>query len=316
MRNRKQNNGLYDVIIIGAGPAGLTAAIYASRAGLKTLLFGIPEESNIYRASVVDNYFGTGSVAGRRLIKLGLDKALGNGAEFAKKTVVNASRDKKDIFKITDSDNNQYRSKTIIICTGLGFKPSGIKNEQQFISRGVSYCVTCDGPFFKGKKLAVIGNANFAGCEALHLKVYSDNIMILSNGNDFNFSFSMNRELKTKNISLRKTVRIKEFAGDKKLKSIVYADGVEEKFDGVFMALGVAGASDFAAKLGLGRCGPQNAFLVADARSGKTNIPGVYAAGDCAGGHAQVAKSAGEGCNAAISVIEFLKGISKYADYC
>ena len=108
---------------------------------------------------------------------------------------------------------------------------------------------------------------------------------------------------------------ISEFIGTTKLEKLKFSDGSEAVYDGVFVALGVASASDFANKLGLMRTGPQQAFIVADPRTGVTNVKGVYAAGDCTGGNAQAAKSAGEGCNAAISAIKLLKGVAAYVDY-
>lgn len=306
---------MYDTIIIGAGPAGFSAAIYAGRAGLKTLLLGIPSESSIFKASVIDNYFGVdGNISGAELLNRGRKQAIKAGVEFEESEVVDLVKNKDD-FAITAVNKNKYETKTIIICSGLNFKPSGIKNEQQFVGRGVSYCVTCDGPFFKQKKVAVIGNTNFAACEAMHLAIYTPNVSILSHGKEISISQDMQRDLSQKNITVIETGRVSEFLGNGKLEA-VSVDGKNLKFDGIFMAMGAAGASDFANKLGLERHGPQNSYLVINPRTGATNIPGVYAAGDCVGGHAQAAKSVGEGCNAAIGVIEYIKGMSKYVDYC
>ncbi|MEK7524088.1 MAG: FAD-dependent oxidoreductase [Patescibacteria group bacterium] len=305
----------YDVIVIGAGPAGWGAAVYTARAGLKTVVFGLLAQSNLYKAHVVENYFGFPSISGPNLMEEGKKQALRFGAEFVEREVVALKRSDGGIVSATDTDQNHYTAKAIIICSGLGFKPSGIKNEQPLIGKGVSFCATCDGFFFKGKNIAVIGHGHFAGEEALALLAYTPNVSILSHRKEFSFSEKIQEGLQKGGIKLIKTPRIKEFIGATKLEKLKFADDTEMVFDGAFLALGIATAGDFANKLGILRTGPQNAFLVADPRTGKTNIPGVYAAGDCTGGNAQAAKSAGEGCNAAMSVIKELKGVAAYVDY-
>ena len=307
---------MYDTLIIGAGPAGFSAAIYTARAGLKTVLLGILKNSNAYKAHVIDNYFGFGeSMSGPALMEQGKKQAQRFGTEVVEREIVNLKMNEDGTFVAVDSERTSYAAKTIIICSGLGFKPSGIKNEQPLTGRGVSFCATCDGFFFKGKKIAVIGNTNFAAEEALNLLSYSANITILSHGKEFIFSESQRVGLEKNNVALVKTPRIAEFVGKEKLEKMKCVDGSELIFDGAFLALGIATAGDFANKLGVMRTGPQNAFIVADTRTGITNVKGVYAAGDCIGGNAQAAKSAGEGCNAAISAIKFIKGVAAYVDY-
>lgn len=314
---------IFDTIIIGCGPAGLSAAIYAARAGLSTLVFGVINNSNAYKAHIIENYFGFDApITGPFLMEEGKKQAARFGATFVAKDIIDIKHHDDGTFTLSDTDRLTYHAKTIIICSGLGFKPSGIKNEQQLIGRGISFCVTCDGFFFKGKKCAVVGSANFAGEEALQLLTYTPQVTILSHGKDFSFGPKILEGLQKNNVMLVKTPRIKEFKstdaapGGAKLEKIVYADGTEETaFEGVFMALGNATAADFATKLGVARTGPQNAYIVADPRTAATNVPGIYAAGDCTGGNAQAAKSAGEGCNAAISIIKLIKGVAAYVDY-
>lgn len=321
---------MYDVVIIGAGPAGLSCAIYTARAGLKTVVLGVIKNSNAYRAHILENYMGFAEqISGEHLLTESVKQAKRFGAKFVEREIVDirAEGDAKRAeggtghagggatFTVTDSDRATYTAKTLVICSGLGFKPSGIKREQELTGRGVSFCVTCDGAFFKQKKLAVIGNADFAAEEALQLLSYSPGVTILSHGKDFDFTPKLGEALKKTGVKLRKSPRVIEFIGAERLTGIKCADGAELEFDGAFMALGKATAADFANKLGIERTGPQNAYLVANPRTGETNMKGVYAAGDCTGGNAQASKSAGEGCNAAISVIKYVKGISAYVDY-
>lgn len=309
-------NKIHDVVVIGAGPAGWSAAIYTARAGLDTVLLGILKNSNAYKAHVIENYFGyEKQISGPFLMEEGKKQAMRFGTQHVEREVVDVKQNADGTFTVTDTERDSYTAKTIIICSGLGFKPSGIKNEQPLIGKGISFCVTCDGFFFKGKNVAVAGNTNYAGDEALQLLTYTPHVSILSHGKDFSFSPKMQEGLEKNGVKIIKTQKISEFAGTAKLEKLKFADGSEAVYDGVFIALGVASASDFANKLGLQRSGPQNAYIVADPRTGETNVKGVYAAGDCTGGNAQASKSAGEGCNAAISVIKSLKGVVAYVDY-
>ncbi|MEK7528803.1 MAG: FAD-dependent oxidoreductase [Patescibacteria group bacterium] len=304
---------MYDSIIIGTGPAGITAAIYTARAGLKTLVFGILKNSNAYKAHIFENYFGfENQITGPSLMETGRKQAERHGAQFIEREITSVLRRDDGTVVVKDADLAEYEAKTVIVASGLGFKPSGIKREKELIGRGVSFCVTCDGPFFKEKKVAIVGAGNFAGEEALMMLSFTKNIVIFSHGREFDFSEKISNELKRHNIELRTTPRIASFEGDEKLTAITFTDNVREENEGVFIALGTATAADFANELGLER---NREYIVADPKSGVTNVPGVFAAGDCTGGNAQANKSAGEGCNAAISVIKFLKGINAYVDY-
>lgn len=307
---------MYDVIIIGAGPAGWSAAIYTARGGLKTLLLGILVNSNAFKAHIIENYWGYEKpIEGPFLMEEGKKQAIRFGTEFVEREITEVKQNKDGTFNVTDSELNVYHTKTVIICSGLGFKPSGIKNEQALIGKGISFCVTCDGFFFKGKNTALIGTTNFAAEEALQLLAYTTKVTILSHGKDFAFSEKVKMAIEKGGIKIIKTPRISEFIGSTKLEKIKFTDSTEMLFDGVFLAIGIATAADFANQLGIARTGPQNAFIIADPRTGETNVKGIYAAGDCTGGNAQAAKSAGEGCNAAISVIKLLKGVAAYVDY-
>lgn len=305
-----------DVSVIGAGPAGLSAAIYCSRAGLSTLVFGLPEKSNIARAHVIENYFGfEEAISGKALLKHGQSQAQKFGAKFPNSEVVDIKKSGDGTFVITDSLAQSYVSRSVIICSGMGFKKSGIENEQKFTGRGVSFCATCDGFFFKNKNVVIVGSSNFAVEEAIYMTSHTSQVTILSHGKDFSVGKEMKGLIAKNKIKLVKSPAIKSFEGESNLQKLIFADGSEMVFDGAFLALGNATASDFANKLGLERTGAGNSFIVADAHTGETNVKGICAAGDCVGGNAQVAKSVGDGCVAAISVIKFIKGVKAYADY-
>jgi thioredoxin reductase (NADPH) len=299
---------MYDVIIIGCGPAGLSAAIYTARSQLKTLVLGTMENSMLWKAHFIQNYFGV-ELDGKAMIEKGVDQVKKLGAELVKAEVVGA-KSNKDSFVVTTSDNKDYEGKTIIIATGTACEPAGIKGEKELTGKGVSYCAICDGFFYKGKKIAVVGNGNYAAHEAIELLSFSKDITIFSQGKDWEMSPEFKKALESKKVNLRKE-QITAFAGDKTLKGVMIGDK-EEKFDGVFIAMGTASALNFAQKLGVQM---QGNTITID-RNGNTNVKGVYAAGNCTGCYPQVAVDVGEGAAAGLSAIKLVKGKEMHIDYC
>jgi len=301
---------MYDTLIVGLGPAGLQAAIYTARGNLKTAIFGKKEKSNLWKSHKIANYFGLEKdLPGPDLINNGIKQAKKFNTEIFEKEITAIKINTDLSFEVTDEDRNSYQAKTLIFATGLDMKSSGIKNEEKYIGKGISYCVTCDGYFYKDKKVAVIGNENFAGETAIELLTYTKDITILNNNKEFTFSDSIKSQIDENGVNCKETGNLTEFIGNEKLEKIVDKDGNSYEYDGVFMALGTASASSFAKELGVQTEGK---FIKID-REGKTNIPGVYAAGDCTGSYPQVSKSVGEGTVAAMSIIKKSK-IKKFKD--
>ena len=189
---------------------------------------------------------------------------------------------------------------------------SNIKNEKELTGKGVSYCVVCDGLFFKNKKVAVIGSKNLVAGESLELLTYTKDITIFTNGREPEISEALMSEIKKSKIKIRKEKVIEFQPGSKgTLEYVNFSDGNKERFDGVFIALGTTSAFSFAARLGLEVF---DSNLKVD-KEAKTNINGIWAAGDCTGSNAQAVVSAGQGCDAAISIIKYFKGKNVYVDY-
>lgn len=303
---------LYDCAIIGCGPGGLSAATYTSRAQLKTIVFGDHTKSNLYKSHVIANYFGfPAPLTGPELAAKGIEHAKNFGAELVSNEIVDLAINADQTFTLKDDKKREYTAKTVIIATGQSYALSGIKNEKELTGKGVSYCVVCDGFFFRNKQVVVVGSGNYAGEEALQLLNYTKNITILSHGKDFTFSEEIKKDLETNHIKMVKTVRIKAIEGNNKAEKLILSDETVIPAEGVFMAVGVAGATAFAKKLGLEMT---NNYIKVD-MEGRTNIPGLFAAGDCTGSPAQVATSVGNGCNAALSVIKSIRGVKIYIDY-
>ena len=303
---------IIDVAIIGAGPGGLSAGIYTARAQLKTAIFGDYRKSNLYKSHIIANYLGFPEpVSGPFLAEKGVEHAKNFGCEMIGNEIVDIRIQDDKTFALKDDKKIEYLAKTVIISTGQSYALSGIKNEKELTGKGVSYCVVCDGFFFKNKKVAVIGNGNYAGEEALQLLTYTKEITVLSHGKEFSFSDEIKKDLEAAKIKLVKTVRVREITGNDKAEKLIMSDGIEMPVEGVFMAVGVAGATAFAKKLGLEM---SNNYIKVD-MDGKTNIPGIFAAGDCTGSPAQMATSVGNGCNAALSAIKLLRGAKIYIQY-
>jgi len=298
---------MHDTIIIGLGPAGLSAAIYCSRAGLQTILFGEKEKSQLWKASAIENYFGIPPSQGKKILLTGIKQAEKFGTKIIEEEIVSIKQD-KEIFTAKTPTGKEFSAKTIIFATGQPLCKTGIKNEEELTGRGVQYCAVCDGFFYKGKKIAVIGNGNFAAEQAMELIAYTKDITIISNGKKFEINKKYTDLLKKNKIKLI-DLKITSFNGGKKLESIQTTRG-KIQFDGAFIGIGCS-ASSFAKRLGIETKGNS---IVIDTH-GKTNVPGIYAAGTCTGEISQVAVSAGEGCKAAISVIKQIRGKNEYIDY-
>lgn len=295
----------YDVIIIGQGPAGLSAAIFTARAQLKTLVIGKTEKSQLSYAPDIYNYFGfPDGINGKKLLENGVKQAKKWGAEIIEDEAV----DIKKGFTVKTADG-KYETKAIIIATGIPIQWAGIKGEKELLGKGVHTCPSCDGPMYKGKKVAVIGNGDYAAEDALELTNYTKDVTIISHAPKFTFNKKFEQELKKNKIKL-KIAHVKEFVADKFLKKIIFEEG-EEAFDGAYLACGTAGATTFASKLGI----ETKEGLIKTDENGMTNVPGIFAAGNCMVKCRQIAKNVGDGCNAGISAVKFLKAKDVFMDY-
>lgn len=283
----------YDVIIIGSGPAGISASLYTARANLKTLIIskGI---GTLEKVKTIENYYGLEKVlTGKELHKIGIKQAEKLGVEFIKDEVVKI--DLEDNFKV-ETINNKYEAKAVIIATGTSRKVPKIKGIKEFEGRGISYCATCDAFFFKGKDIAVLGSEEYAIHEAEELKRVTDSIIMLTNGEEIVENRSLNFEVEDR--------RIREFRGNNRIEEIEFEDNTIKKIEGVFVAIGTATSSDLARKIGARIDEKQN--IVVDENM-KTNIHNLYACGDCTGGVLQIATAVYQGMIAAMSVIKNIK---------
>lgn len=280
-----------DILIIGAGPAGISAAIYAKRAGVNVtvLYYG---ESNVEKSKIIENYYGfENGIDGKELFNNGLKQAQNLGIEVKKEEVLDIRKD-NEIFYV-ETEQNKYESKAVIIATGNKKLRPDIENITKFEGKGVSYCAVCDGFFFKNKDVVVIGNGKYATKEAEDLKNIANSVTILTNGEEVVDTLEYKIDHK----------KIKAILGDNKVNAVEFKDGETLNCDGVFIAIGEAGSTDFARKLGVMLDG--DSIIVDD--NMKTNIDGLYACGNATGGLQQISKAVYEGAIAGIESAKYIK---------
>lgn len=273
---------VYDVIVIGGGPGGYTAALYAARAGLDTLVIEkLSVGGQMALTDTIDNY--PGFEEGIDGISLGFK--MQQGAEkFGVKTeydeIVCVSLDGK--VKTAVGASGEYRSKTVIIATGAGPRELGIENEKELMGKGVHYCAHCDGRFYKDKTVVVVGGGNSAAEDALYLSRLAKKVYLVHRRDKLRAT-KIYREalLKAGNVEFIWDSRVAEFYSDKrvngvKIENIKNSEMKDIECDGVFVSVGRKPASElFEGKIELDK----NGYIVAD-ESTKTNISGVFVVGD------------------------------------
>ena len=286
---------MYDVIILGAGPAGISASLYTKRANLKTLIL-YNDKSGLEKASLIENYYGfKNGITGEELYNTGIEQAKNIGVEVLKEEVIKIENNIEHFNVVTTK--NEYQAKNLILATGNKKNRPKIKGIEKFEGKGVSYCAICDGFFYRNRSVAVLGSGNYAISETNELINIADNITILTNGKEA-------PEFRADNVKVD-TKEIEEIEGEDKVEEVKFKDGTTIKTDGIFVAEGVAGSSEFAKKLGIIT---QKDKIVVNENM-ETNIKGIYACGDCTGGLLQVSKAVYEGAKAGLEVIKRQRGI-------
>ena len=284
---------MYDTIILGAGPAGVSAGLYCKRAN-KNVLMIYNDDSGLLKAHQIDNYYGfEDGISGEELYEKGIRQAKNLGIEAVKEEVIKIEIDNNSFKVITDKKT--YESKTVILAIGAKKNTLKIHGIKELEGKGISYCAICDGFFYRNKMVVVIGSGNYAISETNDLLNIANKITILTNGEKA-------PEFRADGVDIV-TKRIKEISGTNRVEEVKFDDDSSMKTDGVFIAQGTAGATEFAKKLGIIT---KNDKIVVDDNM-KTNIKGIFACGDCTGGLLQVSKAVYEGAKAGLSVVEYLK---------
>lgn len=287
-----------DCAIIGKGPAGLSAAIYIVRSGLEATVIG-RDLGALSKADKIENYFGFEQpLSGSDLVSRGISQAKRLGAKIITAEVTGANWEEAG-FRLSTSAGS-IESKCLILTTGMPRQKPAIPGVKEYEGGGLGYCAICDGFFYRGKKVAVIGNGNYALQEAAELLPFAAEIHLLTNGRELEAD---NEPDSNYQVNLEK---ILEIEGDGQMVSgIRFEGGNFLALDGIFIAEGTASALNLANSLGVATAG--NA-IVTEA-DGSTNLPGVYAAGDCTGGLPQIAVAVGNGAAAGLAAARYLKDL-------
>lgn len=298
---------MHDIIIVGGGPSGLTAALYALRAGKRVLII----EKNGFGGQMtfspkIENYPGFASVSGSELADYMVDQVLSQGADVTVEEVVRIEPHSVGTMNVV-TDAGRYECGAVILATGAKHRLLGVPNETKFVGEGISFCAVCDGAFYEGKDVVVIGGGNSALQEALLLSETSKSVTVVQNLDFFTGEKRLaDLLLQKQNVIVHFGKTVKEFLGDDTLTGLVTVDesGNEETLltDGVFIAIGLAPENEaFSDLVELDR-----GYIVADA-SGATKTPGIFSAGDCRVKTVrQIATAISDGAVAALAACEYL----------
>ncbi len=283
---------MHDVIVIGSGPAGITAAIYTSRGGLDTVIVS-EDSSSLAKAEKIENYYGFAEpVPGQKVLYDGIMQAQRLGAKLINDQAVSLAFGDGFVVK---TEKSEYASRSVIIATGANRTAPKIKGFKDFEGKGISYCAACDGFFYKGRNIAVLGCCEYALHETLELMPIVKSIKLITNGVKPITAFPGEVQIIEKEIAA--------FEGGSVIERVKFADETSIPIDGVFVAIGVAGSSDLARKIGAETEG----LRIVVNENMETNIPGLFAAGDCTGGMMQIVKAAYEGAKAGTEAVRFIR---------
>jgi thioredoxin reductase (NADPH) len=295
-----------DVCVVGGGPAGLAAGIYTVRSGLKTAVIERgPLGGQVATTPIVENYPGFTRVPGKALVDILVTHALEYVQIFQGEEVIDIQPGEK----ITVTTNRRrFLTRAVVLATGANYKHLGVPGEADLAGRGVSYCATCDGPLFKGKKVVVVGGGNSAATEALYLYNIEVPVTIIHRRDELRAQEHLVRSIRDSKIPILWNTEVKEIRGERKVTELLLLDnktGQESTLatDGVFIAIGYSPSVELATKLGLEITA--DGFIKHDSNH-RTTIPGIYSAGDVEGGFKQIVTAMGQGTEAALSVFEDL----------
>lgn len=281
------------LVIIGQGPAGISAALYAVRGGADVTVVANGAGA-LARAGLIQNYYGfEDGISGRELIEAGVRQAEKLGVRMVRGELFGIEYAEEG-FAVKTSAGTLDAGAAVIAC-GTQRNTPPIAGIDAFDGRGVSYCAVCDAFFFRGKKVGVVGSGAYAASEYEVLKGVIRDVTVLTDGEAPQFSLPCD------------TRKIARLEGGDALERVVFEDGSAEAFDGLFIACGTAGAFELSRKLGLETA---NGKIVTDERRA-TNVPGIFAAGDCTAGMQQIAKAVCDGMIAGTEALKYLKAQAK-----
>lgn len=294
---------MYDVAIIGGGPAGQQAAIHAVRKKVKTVVLSRPGGSALEKAHV-ENYWAVDYATGADLLKTGLAQCAKFGAEIAAEDVIGIETPDENAWRVTTETAQVFAARSVIIATGSRRERLGVTGERELLGKGVSYCAECDAFFYRGKRVVVIGGGSAAVSGALVLAKTAGKVVLIAEKLDCPAELA--NRLREHAVEVREGVAVTAILGKDAVTGVALGDGGAIETDGVFIELGAKGAVNMATMIGVNLDAGTMRHIVTDKRQ-RTNVPGIFAAGDICGPPLQLAKAVGEGCVAGTNAAEFAK---------
>ena len=293
-----------DLVVVGGGPAGLTAGIYAIRSGLKSAV--IERDAlggQVALTPVVENYPGFTQVGGKTLVDIMVSHALQYVQIFQGEEVVSVTPGDPILVQ---TSRRKFKTRTLLLATGAKHKLLGVPGEQRLAGRGVSYCATCDGPLFRNRRVVMVGGGNSAVTEALHLHNIGVEVTMVHRRDTFRAQDVLADKVKEAGIPVLWNTEVKEILGEERVSGVVLTNNrtgeeTTRETDGVFMAIGYEPAVELAASMGVEL--NDEGYIKHDSHH-RTNIPGVYSAGDVEGGYKQIVTATGQGAAAAMTIFE------------
>jgi len=295
-----------DLVIIGGGPAGLTAGIYAARSGLRAVI--VERDAlggQVAMTPIVENYPGFTQVGGKALVDIMVSHALEYSQIFPGEEVMEIEPGEPIV---VSTNRRKFTTKAVLLATGARHRSLDVPGEVRFSGRGISYCSTCDGPLFKGKKVLMVGGGDSAVTEALHLFNVGVDVTLVHRRDVLRAQKHLAKNLSTHNIPILFNTEVKEIRGKERVEEVLLYNNKTDDLstiavDGVFVAVGYEPTVDLAKKTGIATT-PEG-YIKRDSRH-RTNIAGIYSAGDVEGGYKQIVTAAGQGSEAALSIFEDL----------
>lgn len=297
----------YDIIIIGAGPGGLTAGIYAGRQGTRNLILDKDMAGGLGReVPAMENYPGYDMISGLELVEKMKEQAIKNCELKEMEGVEEITKEDGEYRFTVKTSKETYQSKTIILATGSSHRQLGAKGEEEFRGKGVSYCATCDGFFFAGRDIVMVGGGNSALQEALYLKNLGANVTLIHRRDEFKAQKHLQDKIKENEIKTIMNATVEEIKGNMLVESVVLKDTKTGKLselptNGVFVSVGYMPHTDLAYQLNVKL--DESGHIITD-KAQKTNVDYVYAVGDVCVGLKQWVVACGEGAVAATSAFE------------
>jgi thioredoxin reductase (NADPH) len=295
-----------DLVIVGGGPAGLTAGIYGARSGLRVVIIERGAlGGQVATTPVVENYPALTQVGGKTLVDLMVSHALQYVTIFPGEEVMEIEPGEPILLA---TNRRRFKARAVLLATGAVYRHLNVPGESHLSGHGVSYCSTCDGPLFKGKSIIMVGGGDSAVTEALHLHNIGVKVTVVHRRDRFRAQEHLVKNLFANHIPVFFNTEVKEIRGTSKVEEVVLFDHLKGQTgtlpaDGVFIAVGYAPAVELAKKIGI-ELTPEG-YIKKDAHH-RTNIPGIYSAGDVEGGYKQIVTAAGQGAEAAMTIFEDL----------